>query len=82
MLAKRQTTAPNRISVRYYLWSAGGPWRIPNRLHHDLMDREVALPQHAGTRQKVLEVFARQIGVDTYSLQGRGTIFTFDENGR
>jgi hypothetical protein len=41
----------------------------------------VALPQFAGTKQKVLEVFARRIGVDTYSLQGRGTIFTFDENG-
>ncbi|MFZ0025261.1 MAG: hypothetical protein WAK72_03550 [Pseudolabrys sp.] len=45
------------------------------------MDRKVALPQYAGTKQKVLEVFARRIGVNTYSLQGRGTIFTFDENG-
>jgi hypothetical protein len=46
-----------------------------------LIDRKVALPQYAGTKQKVLEVFARRIGVDMYSVQGRGTIFTFDEKG-
>jgi hypothetical protein len=70
-----------QLLVRYYLWTADGPWRLPSQLHYDLMDRKVALPQYAGTKQKVLEVFARRIGVDTYSLQGRGTIFTFDENG-
>jgi len=50
-------------------------------LHHDLIDRKVAFPEYAGTKQKVLEVFARRIGVETYSLRGRGTIFTFDEDG-
>ena len=63
MLAQKQ-----QLLVRYYLWAADGPWRLPSRLHHDLMDRKVALPQYAGTKQKVLEVFARRIGVDTYSL--------------
>jgi hypothetical protein len=76
VLAQKQ-----QLLVRYYLWTADGPWRLPSQLHYDLMDRKVALPQYAGTKQKVLEVFARRIGVDTYSLQGRGTIFTFDENG-
>ena len=76
MLAQKQ-----QLLVRYYLWATDGPWRLPSRLHYDLMDRKVALPQYAGTKQKVLEVFARRIGVNTYSLQGRGTIFTFDENG-
>lgn len=65
MLAQKQ-----QLLVRYYLWAADGPWRLPNRLHYDLMDRKVALPQSAGTKQKVPEVFARRIGVDTYSLQG------------
>jgi hypothetical protein len=41
----------------------------------------VALPQYAGTKQKVLEVFARWITSDTYSLKGRGSIFSFDEKG-
>ena len=76
VLAQKQ-----QLLVRYYLWASDGPWRLPSRLHYGLMDRNVALPQYAGTKQKVLEVFARRIGVDTYSLQGRGTIFTFDENG-
>jgi hypothetical protein len=67
VLARKQ-----QLLVRYYLWAADGPWRLPSRLHYELIDREVALP---------LEVFARRIGLDTYSLQGRGTIFTFDEDG-
>ena len=73
MLAQKQ-----QLLVRYYLWATDGPWRLPSRLHYDLMDRKVALPQYAGTKQKVLEVFARRIGVETYSLRGQGTIFVFD----
>ena len=50
-------------------------------LHQDLIDRKVALPQYAGTKQKILEVFARWITRDTYSLKGRGSIDTFDADG-
>src|SRR5262249_18392252 len=46
VLAQKQ-----QLLVRYYLWAADGPWRLPNQLHQDLMDREVALPQFAGTKQ-------------------------------
>ena len=81
MLAKRETSAPSRISVRYYLWSVDGPWRIPNRLHYDLIDGKLALPQYAASKQKVLEIFARRISASTYSLRGRGSIFSFDEKG-
>ena len=81
MLAKRQTPAPSRISFRYYLWSADGPWRIPNRLHHDLVNGKLAIPQYASTKQKVVEVFARRVSATTYSLRGRGSIFSFDEKG-
>jgi hypothetical protein len=76
VLAQKQ-----QLLVRYYLWATDGPWRLPSRLHYDLIDCKVALPEYAGTKQKVLEVFGRRIGVDTYSLQGRGTIFSFDERG-
>ena len=69
MMAQKQ-----QLLVRYYLWSSDGPWRLPNRLHQDLIDRKVALPQYAGTKQKILEVFARRITRDTYSLKGRGAI--------
>ena len=69
------------LLVRYYLCTADGPWRLPNKLHRDLLERQVALPQFAGTKQKLLEVFARRIGENTYSLRGQGTIFAFDEKG-
>ena len=76
MLAQKQ-----QLLVRYYLCTADGPWRLPNKLHRDLLERQVALPQFAGTKQKVLEVLARRIGVETYSLRGQGIFFVFDENG-
>ena len=67
MLAQKQ-----QLLVRYYLWATDGPWRLPSRLHYDLMDRKVALPQYAGTKQKVLEVFARRIGVEHVFLARAG----------
>ncbi len=71
----------NTISIRYYLWADDGPWRLASRLHQDLIARKVALPQHAGTKQKILEVFARWITRDTFSLKGRGSICPFDADG-
>jgi hypothetical protein len=41
----------------------------------------VALPQFADTKQKVLEVLSRRIGVDAYALRGHEIIFAFDANG-
>ena len=73
--------ARSAITIRYYLWADDGPWRITVQLHQDLFDRKVALPQYAGTKQKILEVFARWITRDTYSLKGRGSIDTFDADG-
>ena len=73
--------ARSAISIRYYLWADDGPWRLPVRLHQDLIAKKVALPQYAGTKQKVLEVFARWITRETYSLKGRGNIDTFDADG-
>ena len=49
------------------------PWvtRIPNRLHYDLIDRKLALPQIRGTQDQRKHL----------PLRGRGSIFSFDENG-
>ena len=81
VLAKRQTTAPSRISVRYYLWSAEGPRRITGRLHRDLVERDVALPQYAGTKQRVLEVFVQRLTKMDYSISARGVVYPFDSDG-
>jgi hypothetical protein len=81
VLAKRQTTAPSRISVRYYLWSAEGPQRITERLHRELFERNVAIPPFAGTKQRVLEVFVQRLTKTHYSISGRGIVYPFDDNG-
>lgn len=54
MLAKPQKHDPTRISVRYYLWSSEGLLRITECLHRALFNRHVAMPQFAGTKQKVM----------------------------
>ena len=81
MLAKRQTSAHSRISVRYYLWSPEGPLRITRRLHRELFERDVALPQFAGTKQKILEVFIERLTTAHYSISARGVVYPFDVNG-
>ena len=73
--------ARNTISIRYYLWADDGPWRLASRLHQDLIARKVALPQYAGTKQKMLEVMANSITSNQVSLKGRGSIGTFDSDG-
>ena len=72
MLAKNQKQRPARISVRYYLWSAEGLQRITQRLHRELFERDVVVPQFAGTKQKVLEVFVQRVTKMHYSISARG----------
>ena len=81
MLAKRQQAGAGRDSVRYYLWSADGLQRITARLHRDLVERDVALPQYAGTKQKVLEVFVKRLTSTDFSISARGVVYPFDEVG-
>jgi hypothetical protein len=40
-----------RTSIRYYIRAAEGPWRLRTD-YHDLIEREIALPQFAGTTQR------------------------------
>lgn len=80
MLTKRKNR-PGRISVRYYLWSSEGLLRITARLHRDLVERALALPQYAGTKQKVLEVFVQPLTEMDYSIRARGVVYPFDSKG-
>jgi hypothetical protein len=75
VLAKRQTTAPSHISVRYYLWSAEGSLRITQRLHRNLFDRAATLPQYAGTKQKIVEVLIWRLTGRDYIISARGEGF-------
>jgi hypothetical protein len=72
---------PARVSVRHYLWAVDGPLRIPEKLHQGLITRRLALPDCAGTTQKILEVFAVPMKRGAIRLHGRGNIYHFDEQG-
>jgi hypothetical protein len=81
VLAKRQKAEPGRISVRYYLLSAEGLQRITQRLHRNLFDRIVPLPQYAGTKQKIVEVIIQRLTSANYSISARGVVYPFDAKG-
>ena len=79
VLARQQS--PSRGSVRYYLWSGDQLRRVPDRLHYDLLDRAVAFPEFAGTRQKIIEVFIQPLTATARTIIARGIIYTFDVGG-
>ena len=79
MLARQQS--PSRGSVRYYLWSGDQLRRIPDRLHYDLLDRAVAFPEFAGTRQRIIEAFVQPLTATARTISARGLIYTFDVGG-
>jgi hypothetical protein len=79
VLARRQS--PSRGSVRYYLWSGDQLRRIPDRLHYDLLDRAVAFPEFAGTRQRIIEAFVQPLTATARTISARGLIYTFDVGG-
>jgi hypothetical protein len=80
VLARQQS--PSRGSVRYYLWSGDQLRRIPDRLHYDLLNGVVSLPEFAGTKQKIVEVFLRTLTSSAQTLTTRGIVYPFDDEGR
>ena len=82
MLAKRQTTASSRITVRYYLCTDAGPVRLPRRLCRELADRVIALPQFANSIQRMVEVLIQTEPGKTKSVHFRSTSTRFDKDGK
>ena len=82
MLAKRQTTAPSRINVRYYLCTEVGPVRLPRRLACDLSEHVIALPQFANSVKRMVEVLIQSKHSKIEKLELRPTHSRFDENGK
>ena len=82
MLAKRQTSAPGRINVRYYLCTDAGPVRLPRRLCRELADRVIALPQFANSIQRMVEVLIESKAGKTEKIELRPTHSRFDEDGK
>ena len=79
----RAKTQHDRWSLRYYVCSDDQiTWRIPNTLHSDLVAGKLLLPQFASTKQKVLEVFVSRATGGPVLLEARGSIYSFDSDGR
>jgi len=73
--------ARSAISLRYYLWADDGPWQITHQLHSDLVSGKIALRQYAGTKQKIIEVFIREVRGRTVVVEARGSFYFFDARG-
>jgi hypothetical protein len=55
--------------------------RITQRFHRNLFERTVALPQYAGTKQKIVEAFIQRLTSRDYSISARGIVYPFDAKG-
>ena len=64
------------MSLRIYLWTEDGPWRLPKAF----FDLQRALPQYAGTRQKAIEVLYEWRGPWLYTNVS-GYFIAFDAAG-
>jgi hypothetical protein len=79
MLAQRQRA--QSIRIRYYLATEQGLFRVPQRLHQELLAGERSLPEFASSDQRLVEVIARQITRSTYVVSTLGVVYRFDEEG-
>jgi hypothetical protein len=79
--AKPARTPTVRLSLRYYLWTEEGGYRLANRLHVDLVARKQAMKQFANTQQRVVEVFVRRLGRQPLFVRARGVVYSFDAQG-
>ena len=81
MLAKSEKPRSATVGIRYYLWSADGPRRLTQRVHHELIEGLFSLPQYADSRQKILEVFVTHQTKTHFILNARGILYPFDTQG-
>jgi hypothetical protein len=80
-VAKSEKPVSARLRLVYYLWSAEGPFRITDPFHRAIVQRSVALPHFAATKQKILEVVIRPLTRDVHTLSARGLMYSFDADG-
>ena len=71
------------LGVRFYLFTEEGLQRISQRLMDGLAHGKDAMPQFAGTRQKVANVLVDLDNVKPVKIgRADGSFLTFDENGQ
>jgi hypothetical protein len=71
------------LGVRFYLFAEGGLQRISQRLMDGLAYGKDAMPQFAGTKQKVANVLVEMDNAKPVKIEkADGSFLTFDENGQ
>jgi hypothetical protein len=71
-----------RISLRHYICTETGPFRVTSRLARELAHREVAVPQFANSIQPMVEVFVETVAGEIKDIQIRPTHARFDQEGK
>lgn len=71
------------LSIRFYLFAEDGLQAISQRVMMGLIRGKDAMPQYAGTRQKVADVILENEGKKPVRIERtQGSYLTFDENGQ
>ena len=71
-----------RVSLRHYLCTDAGPYRLTSRLARELAHREIAVPQFSNSVQRMVEVFVQTEGSEIKGMEFRATHARFDEEGK
>ena len=71
-----------RLSLRHYICTEAGPFRVTSRLARELAHREVAVPQFANSVQRMVEVFVETVAGEIRDIQIRPTHARFDQEGK
>ena len=82
MAVVRLKRARRRISLRHYLCTGAGPFRLPSGAARKLAHRDIAIPQFANSVQRMVEVFVEAKGSEIKGLEFRATHARFDEEGK
>jgi hypothetical protein len=71
------------LAVRFYLFAVDGLKRISHRLMDGLAHGKDAIPQYAGSKQKVANVLVEMDNGKPVRIgRADGTFLTFDDNGQ
>jgi hypothetical protein len=81
MAVVRFKRARARRSIRYYLCTAEGTFRVPLRLFRGLVSGEIRVPQFANSLQYFVEVLVEEVN-KRKTINARSTSTRFDAHGK
>ena len=82
MSVVRLKKARRRLSIRYYLCTDEGPFRVPLRLFRGFVSGEIRLPQFANSLQHFVEALVEEDVKKGKTINTRSTSTRFDAYGK